>query len=165
MDHNLYVFNRYAKGFWKREGAAEFTAPLELNEGELGRLGIGGAEMIVYGRIPVMISAQCVVNTVSGCAGVSGVTVLTDRCRKQFPVRNCCEFCYNIIYNSAPLYLGTQAEKVTALSPKRLRLQFSVESGEEVKKMLVLSEQAFLQGQKAVPEFAYTQGHFKRGII
>ena len=165
LDHNLYVFNRYGKGFWKREGAAEFTAPLELNEGELGRLGIGEAEMIVYGRIPVMISSQCVVNTVSGCAGVSGVTVLTDRCRKQFPVRNCCEFCYNIIYNSAPLYLGTQAEKVTALSPKRLRLQFSVERGEEVKKMLVLSEQAFLQGQKAVPEFAYTQGHFKRGII
>ena len=165
LDHNLYVFNRHGKGFWKNEGVPEFTAPLELNAGELDRLGIGDAEMIVYGRIPVMISAQCIVNTVSGCAGKSGTTVLTDRYRKQFPVRNCCEFCYNVIYNSAPLYLGTQTERVRELGPKRLRLQFSAESGEEVKEMLELTEQAFMSEQGIVPEFAYTQGHFKRGII
>ena len=39
LDHNLYVFNRYAKEFWKRQGVCQFTAPLELNESELESLG------------------------------------------------------------------------------------------------------------------------------
>ena len=67
LDHNLYVFNRYGKRFWREDGTAEFTAPLELNEGELSRRGISDAELIVYGHIPVMLSAQCLVNTASGC--------------------------------------------------------------------------------------------------
>lgn len=165
LDHNLYVFNRYGKRFWREDGTAEFTAPLELNEGELSRLGISDAELVVYGRIPVMLSAQCVVNTASGCTGKPGITVLTDRYKKKFPVRNCCGFCYNIIYNSTPLYLGTQTEKVRKLGPKRLRLQFVTESGRETAEILELAERAFASSGETVPDFSYTQGHFKRGII
>ena len=42
---------------------------------------------------------------------------------------------------------------------------FEEHGGEEVKEMLELTEQAFMSEQGIVPEFAYTQGHFKRGII
>ena len=165
LDHNLYVFNRYGKRFWREDGTAEFTAPLELNEGELSRLGISDAELIVYGHIPVMLSAQCLVNTASGCTGKPGITFLTDRYKKKFPVRNCCRFCYNIIYNSEPLYLGAQAERIRALCPKRLRLQFSTESGRETSEILELADRAFASSGEIVPDFSYTQGHFKRGII
>lgn len=165
LGHNLYVFNRYGKRFWREDGTAEFTAPLELNEGELSRLGISDAELIVYGHIPVMLSAQCLVNTASGCTGKPGITFLTDRYKKKFPVRNCCRFCYNIIYNSEPLYLGAQAEKIRALCPKRLRLQFSIESGRETSEILELADRAFASSGEIVPDFSYTQGHFKRGII
>lgn len=165
LDHNLYVFNQYGKRFWHENGAAEFTAPLELNERELAGLGISDAELIAYGRIPVMLSAQCVVNTASGCTGKPGVAVLTDRYKKEFPVRRCCGFCYNIIYNSTPLYLGTQAEQIRGLSPKRLRLQFSTESGKETAEILELAKRAFMSSGENIPGFSYTQGHFKRGII
>lgn len=112
-----------------------------------------------------MLSAQCLVNTASGCTGKPGITFLTDRYKKKFPVRNCCRFCYNIIYNSEPLYLGAQAERIRALCPKRLRLQFSTESGRETSEILELADRAFASSGEIVPDFSYTQGHFKRGII
>ena len=166
LDHNLYVFNQYAKAFWKKKGDVRFTAPLELNERELGALGLEGCELPVYGYLPVMISAQCVRKTASGCEGKPGVTVLTDRYKKKFKVENCCQFCYNIIYNSDPLFLGNQMKQIKKLAPASLRFQFSTESGEETKELLsglcsVFSGEG--RSKDLIPE--YTQGHFKRGII
>lgn len=104
-DHNLYVFNRYTKQFWKENGIAQFTVPLELNRQEIKELGIEDGEMVLYGNLAVMISAQCVEKTTRGCRKKDGMTVLTDRYQNQFAVRNRCRECYNVIYNSAPLYL------------------------------------------------------------
>ena len=72
-----------------------------------------------------------------------------------------CDECYNIVYNSAPLYLGTQKVKIQKLSPKRLRIRFGAERKEEVKKVLEQAIDAF--GEK--PQFDYTQEHFKRGVL
>ena len=94
------------------QGDVRLTTPLELNERELGVLGVEGCELPVYGYLPVMISAQCVKKTSSGCDGKPGVTVLTDRYKKKFKVENCCQFCYNIIYNSDPLFLGNQTGEI-----------------------------------------------------
>ena len=104
-DHNLYVFNRYTKQFWKENGIAQFTVPLELNRQEIKELGIEDGEMVLYGNLAVMISAQCVEKTTRGCRKKDGMTVLTDRYQNQFAVRNRCRECYNVIYNSAPLYI------------------------------------------------------------
>ena len=166
LDHNLYVFNRCAKNFWNRQGVTGFTAPLELNEAELGTLGIHESELIVYGYVPVMISAQCTRKTASGCNRCPGTTVMTDRYRKDFISEQCCAFCYNVIYNSEPLFLGMQREKIKSLSPAGLRMQFSTESGARTGKMLELMHAVLYSGERLnVPEFEYTQGHFKRGII
>lgn len=166
LDHNLYVFNRCAKNFWNRQGVTGFTAPLELNEAELGTLGIHESELIVYGYVPVMISAQCIRKTASGCNRCPGTTVMTDRYRKDFISEQCCAFCYNVIYNSEPLFLGMQREKIKSLSPAGLRMQFSTESGARTGKMLELMHAVLYSGERLnVPEFEYTQGHFKRGII
>lgn len=166
LDHNLYVFNRYAKAFWRMQGDVRLTTPLELNERELGVLGVEGCELPVYGYLPVMISAQCVKKTSSGCDGKPGVTVLTDRYKKKFKVENCCQFCYNIIYNSDPLFLGNQTGEIEKLAPASLRFQFSTERGEETEKLLSGLCGVFSGKERSgdlLPE--YTQGHFKRGII
>lgn len=166
LDHNLYVFNRYAKAFWRKQGDVRFSAPLELNERELGALELEGCELPVYGYLPVMISAQCVRKNASGCDRKPGVTVLTDRYKKKFKVENCCQFCYNIIYNSDPLFLGNQIKQIEKLAPASLRFQFSTESGEETKELLSGLCSVFSGGGRPkdlIPE--YTQGHFKRGII
>ena len=166
LDHNLYVFNRYAKAFWRKQGDVQFIAPLELNERELGVFGLEGCELPVYGYLPVMISAQCVRKTSSGCDRKQGITVLVDRYKKEFKAENCCRFCYNIIYNSEPLFLGNQMKQIEKLAPASLRFQFSTESGGETKELLGGLCSVFPGERKSedlIPE--YTQGHFKRGII
>ena len=85
LDHNLYVFNQYSRQFWKRNGVELFTAPMELNAEELNVLGLEESELVIYGRIPVMTSAQCVVKTTNGCTHHPVTTTLTDRRGKQIP--------------------------------------------------------------------------------
>lgn len=52
---------------------------------------------------------------------------LKDRKEMRFPVVNQCRFCYNTIYNSAPLSLLGLSASVEELGPKALRLNFTVE--------------------------------------
>ena len=165
LDHNLYVFNRCGKAFWNRLGVSGFSAPEELNARELGELGIRGAELTVYGYLPVMISAQCIAKTAGRCTHSPGLTFLTDRLGSRFPVKNQCDYCYNVIYNTLPLYLGMQKEEIRRLAPGMLRIQFSIETGEQAGKILDLVTEAFLGGgSPSAPDFEYTQGHFRRGV-
>ncbi len=172
-DHNLYVFNRYGKTFMRELGIRRFTAPLELNARELGRLDIRGAAMSVYGYQPVMITANCIFKTTDQClkTGHSGgrqdseYLSISDRYKKCFAVRRCCRYCYNVIYNSAPLFLADQAEEIRRLAPGEIRLDFTVETGEEVRGVAKLYADAFIRRKApAPPEKEYTRGHFRRGV-
>ena len=164
-DYNLYVCNRESRKFLHRQGLASVTASVELHERELAQLGIRGETMIVYGFQPVMVTANCIRKTTGGCEKKSGYLYLSDRYRKKFAVRNCCEYCYNIIYNSAPLFLADQADKIRSLNPGEVRLDFCTESAEEVREITGQYRRAFLEGKPVkTPETEFTRGHFKRGV-
>ena len=48
---------------------------------------------------------------------------------------------------------------------RMLRLQFSIETKEQTRKILNLVREAFLgESSPSVPDFEYTQGHFRRGV-
>ena len=142
------------------------TAPFELNAQELSELGMREAEFAVYGHLPVMISAQGLKKTMGKCDGNTGITMLTDRLGNQFPVKNVCGECFNVIYNTSPLYLGMNREEIQRLAPPMLRIQFSIETEEQTRLITTQLMKAFSEenGQSA-PEFVYTQGHFKRGVL
>lgn len=74
-------------------------------------------------------------------------------------VKNECDYCYNILYNYVPLYLGDRMEEVYQIGPGRIRLMFTTERQQEVKQIL----SAYFEG-KELPEGTYTRGHWKRGI-
>ncbi len=135
LDHNLYVFNRYAKKFWNKLGVREFTAPLELREKELRILGLRDCELEIYGHAPVMISAQCLFRTADRCRRDSRSSGFTDRYGSYYPVSAFCEFCYNVIYNDQPLSLFDEADMIKAAS-RSLRIRFSVEDREEVREIM-----------------------------
>lgn len=158
-DYNLYEFNQESRKFWKEKGVFEFTAPVELTERELQDLRVKDGEVIVYGYFPMMISAGCIQKTTRGCLKKSGQTTITDRCRNPFVVKNECDYCYNILYNYVPLYLGDRMEEVYQIGPGRIRLMFTTERQQEVRQIL----SAYFEG-KELPEGTYTRGHWKRGI-
>ena len=158
-DYNLYEFNQESRKFWKEKGVFEFTAPVELTERELQDLRVKDGEVIVYGYLPMMVSAGCIQKTTRGCQKKSGQTTITDRYRNSFVVKNECDYCYNILYNYVPLYLRDRMEEVYQIGPGRIRLMFTTERQQEVRQIL----SAYFEG-KELPEGTYTRGHWKRGI-
>lgn len=164
-DYSVYQFNTYAKRFWQEEKIESFTAPLELNCRELKDVGLENSELVVYGYFPMMVSAQCVMKTTKGCRQKKGRLTFTDRYQKEFTVKNHCDCCYNVIYNTAPVVLLDQKEEIEDLNPKGLRLHFTIENSTEVKKILDMYEKVFLKGDSDLElGIEFTRGHFKRGI-
>lgn len=107
FDAGMYVWNRLAAEQMRLLGADVLTVPYELNAGELSALQEPGMELIIYGRIPVMISAQCMQKTaLHHCRKEEGgqalLYPLKDRKGAEFLAENRCRFCYNVIYNSVP---------------------------------------------------------------
>lgn len=164
-DSNIYVFNRYAKQFLSRTRIDSYTAPAELNAKELKVLGISDGTFVAYGYQPVMVTAGCIQKTADRCSGSDGLSYISDRYQKKFAVKNCCAYCYNIIYNTSPLVLLNQREEVEALAPSALRLDFTTEDAQETRRITALYTDAFVRGKDIrTPEMDFTKGHFKRGV-
>ncbi len=166
-DSSLYVWSASAKETLLKLGFDGFTLPLEAREAELANRGYTGGEMILYGYLPLMVSAQCVVKNTSGCIRKSGLTMQKDRMGKCFPIYNDCKNCCNILYNSSPLSLLHQECAVTRLKAEGYRLSFTIETKEEIKAVLSYYQKGFLAHQpiekkEYLPE--YTNGHLKRGV-
>lgn len=165
-DAGLYLWNQRAAEFFLKE-ADLCTAPLELNRAE--RRSLKSETMqIVYGRIPMMITANCIQKTSGMCLrgknadGETGKEFLqmTDRMGKRFPVYRNCLNCYNVIYNSVPLSL----HKETAKEPGKYRLDFTTENGAETEEILSYFCRIYAKGGENPPYREYTTGHEKRGV-
>jgi len=164
FDYGMYGMNDRAESFLMKMGAAELTWPVELNERELSRLSVPG-ELIVYGRLPMMVTAQCIHQGTESCDKKPGLLTLKDRMGKEFPVKNHCAFCYNTIYNAAPVSLLGLEKQIRALAPTAIRLQFTVETRKETAEVIRCFADSLLLGkQTEQPVGEFTRGHFKRGV-
>ena len=164
-DYNLYTFNRISKEELRKAGIGQSTASVELNDRELGRLGIEEQAFIAYGYQPVMISAGCIQKTGASCDGKGGVLVISDRYQKEFAVKRYCQDCYNVMYNCAPLYLADKTADIKRLDPAEIRLDFTTESKKQVKEICEIYRTAFKEDRDMEsPILDYTRGHFKRGV-
>ena len=172
VDANLYTFNGKAKAFWRSQPNVLFeTLPVELNSKELKQRGCEGSELIVYGHLPMMISAGCVYKSLKRCRksdkrpfGPDDYYRLKDRKNMKFAVKPVCRECYNIIYNSQPLSLLNLRNQVAGLNPASVRLNFTLENALQTKKVLESFEKNYCKNVP-VEDFAdFTRGHFKRGV-
>ena len=163
FDHGMYTFNSVASGMMDEYGASRKTIPVELNGREISDRG-GSDEMIIYGYLPMMVSANCIRKTTEGCSGKPETLFLKDRKGKEMPVRNQCRFCYNTIYNESPMSLLGLSDEVERFDPSVLRLNFTIEDRMETEKVLTAFHAEYMEGGKAAPLANFTRGHFKRGV-
>ncbi len=169
-DYSVYTFNDNAKNTLDELGVMRTTVPLELNGKEIHGRDNEKSEMIIYGYYPMMISAQCIKKTCGKCDKKSSLVQLKDRYGKQFTTKTFCDFCYNVIYNSVPTGLLEEAQQILGEGFETLRLNFTIETKEEVKNLLDIFIRTYKVENKDVkkkkpkekPEF--TKGHFKRGV-
>lgn len=150
----------FLPGAQRTQIAFRETLPLELNRRELAALchadGNTPHELVVYGRAPMMVSAQCVRKTAKSCDRKRCVMYLRDRKGMQLPVKNNCTFCYNTILNAQPTVLLDLPDELSTVGADCLRLEFTTESGTEVKEIL--------SGRRIFKNNAFTRGHFHRGV-
>lgn len=165
FDASLYTWNHRSLEVMEKEGAVRTVMPAELTVRELKARGAAGQEIMIYGNLPMMVSAQCIRKTMEGCSRRREILYLKDRTGKQMAVKNHCTFCYNTIYNASPLSLLGMEDQVKGLMPGALRLQFTTESPRETARCLKAFADGFLYGRKAeLPFTDYTRGHMKRGV-
>ena len=124
-------------------------------DAEVGSIGLGELpfELMIYGHLPMMVSANCIQRTSARCDHGNRILQLRDRMGKDMPVRCYCTYCYNQIFNAEPLVLYDLPDEVRALQPQCLRYDFSVEPAAVVRQVL----------EGAVPR-SMTRGHFRHGI-
>lgn len=164
-DAGVYVWNKESYSFWIKRGV-EVTCPYELSS-KLWRNLFDGkkAEKCVYGRIPMMITANCIAKTTTGCICGDKTTVsyLQDRYSKTLPVELRCKYCYNVIYNSVPLSLHKDVNKRMNCFTKRI--SFTTEGAGQVQEILQFWERV-ASGESVNPPYGeYTTGHEKQGVL
>lgn len=152
-DAGLYTWNSEARMQLRELGITTDTLPYECTVHELSDRGCEGSECVIYGYQVLMISAQCLTKTTTGCTRRPGIRWLKDRKGVQFPVRNECGICTNYIYNSVPLELVTLKSETDRLGPGSVRYSFTIESADQTARIL--------RGE--LPE-NITRGHFRKGV-
>ena len=164
-DSLLYAYNSLALDLLKDKGIKRFIMPFELNSNELLKAGHLLNELIVYGRMPVMTAEQCILKNTNGCSKKSEILFLKDRKQMEFPVKNKCAYCYNVIYNSVPISLTGCKDRIDKLSVSSLRLDFTIEDRKTVKEIIDLFYRAFMLDEEVkLQDGRFTRGHFTRGI-
>ena len=159
FDYTLYSYNQAAMEVWESLGAKEMCFPIEFRFqedmafSEWARSRGISTELLCYGHLPMMVSANCIEKTRNGCTGGNNVVSLQDRQNKSMPVRLYCKYCYNQIYNSDVLSLLGLEKEVERLGASSFRFDFTVESEKEIVELF--------QGK---PLKQFTRGHFHKGI-
>lgn len=162
-DYDVYTYNKAAFDEYIRLGIHDFTLSEELNAGQLRGLCRSVRdrniylEKLVYGYLPLMVTAGCTLKYTSKDkpCGRPGVYYLTDRKGKQLAALNSCSYCYNLIYNSVPEYLLDKTDEIRNMGVDALRLSFSIEGADEVENIMKMNADSVK---------AYTRGHYNRGV-
>lgn len=162
-DFSLYAWSGRARRELRALGIHTDTVPVELNSRECRQRGAAGSQLIIYGRLPLMVSAQCTNRLQNGCTKQPGCLWLKDRKGITFPVKNYCDYCYNVLYNSSPLCLFDCMEEIRRLNPTGgYRICFTTESAGEAGRVMELYRRGMSQGEGKGS--SCTRGHFRRGV-
>lgn len=165
LDYNIYAYNKSAVDFYKKNfDIKRMTYPIELNLYEIKQLDNAGNEMVVYGKFPMMVSAQCLKKTTKGCDHKKETLFLKDRKNNIMEVKTHCDFCYNTILNSKPLSVLGMEKDIQKTAPDILRIWFTTENSKEVKEILKKYIESFLKNANVENIADFTRGHLKRGI-
>ncbi|MDE6419742.1 MAG: U32 family peptidase, partial [Lachnospiraceae bacterium] len=170
----LYCMNTESARFWQTRLRA-LSVPYELCEREVyallkraGQAGVSGLEMPVYGHIPTMVTANCIVRSFdrAHCPQPEKQTWLKDRTGQRMYVKTECGVCLNTIYNSVPLSMHKHMPKLQKLYEDQLigafTLNFTMESAARTKEILDFYLHPTADAWKPG---TYTNGHFQRGVV
>ena len=125
----LNISNSLSLDAYKKLGLEEAVVSFELTLKKISSLGGDIPKgIIAYGRLPLMLTANCPATNTGGCAKCDKHRFVVDRMGKKFPIV-CSNGCSEIL-NCQPLYLADKLEDVSGC--EFLVLYFTIEGQKEV---------------------------------
>lgn len=164
LDHRLYTFNNRSLSAFRELGLNRDCISYELSLKELKHRDNRNSQMIIYSRIPMMITANCTIKNTKGCQKNNDLITLVDRKNESHLVKCNCDYCYNTIYNSKKYIAFDLKKELLDLGVKEFRLDFSLEDYKETQEILRIYDTIFKQNQIVAIKEDYTKGHLKRGV-
>ncbi len=158
-DYGLGVYNSQTMKELRRLGFVSATASFELKLAQIRDISKTiPTEMIVYGRLPLMITENCIIHNHSGQHTCGRVNELTDRKGEHFPVVKAWG-CRNEILNAKTLFLAGRSADFSRLGLWSARLVFTTEDAQECAQVL----ERYLGLGSYQPD-EYTRGLYYRDV-
>ena len=160
-DFGMNLFNSRAAEQLRHLGFVSCTASFELSLPQLRDLSKPlPTEMIVYGRLPLMLTENCIMkNRTGACVCHAGPVKLVDRMGEEFRIVRDCGTCRSVVLNGKKLYLLDKKENVRRFGLWALRLAFTTENTGEVNGVL-----SAWSGNAVFDPGACTRGLYLRGV-
>ena len=158
-DYGLGVYNSQTLKELKHMGLSSATASFEMKLAQIRDLSKGmDLELVGYGRLPLMLTENCIVHNHSGQHTCGNVNLLTDRKGERFPVVKAYG-CRNEILNAKKLFLADKLDDLKRLGLWAVRLQFTTENALECTQVL----ERYLGRGRYQPN-DYTRGLYYRNV-
>ncbi len=145
------VFGDFGLNIFNSESAGLIDNPIlsfELTLNQSNRISAENTGVIVYGRLPLMLTRNCPVKESVGHCKNKRNCMLTDRKGLEFPVI-CSDFPCVEILNSVPLCLS---DKMSDVKTDFAHFMFTTESQKEVEHIINIFE------NQSSPDFKFTRG-------
>lgn len=160
-DFGLNIVNSRAMRYLREQGLDSQLLSFELTLPQIRDISKAvPAELLIYGRLPLMLMENCVMKNRTGiCACQAGTVRLVDRVGEEFPIVKDPGTCRNVLLNGKKLYLLDKKDALRGMGLWALRLQFTTENPGEIDKVLM-----DYQGRAVFDAGSYTRGLYSRGV-
>ena len=160
-DFGLNIVNSRAMRYLREQGLDSQLLSFELTLPQIRDISKAvPAELLIYGRLPLMLMENCVMKNRTGiCACQTGTVRLVDRVGEEFPIVKDPGTCRNVLLNGKKLYLLDKKDALRGMGLWALRLQFTTENPSEIDKVLM-----DYQGRAVFDAGSYTRGLYSRGV-
>ena len=160
-DFGLNIVNSRAMRYLREQGLDSQLLSFELTLPQIRDISKAvPAEVLIYGRLPLMLMENCVIKNRTGtCTCQTGTVRLVDRVGEEFPIVKDPGTCRNVLLNGKKLYLLDKKDAFRGTGLWALRLQFTTENPSEIDKVLM-----DYQGRAVFDAGIYTRGLYSRGV-
>ena len=158
-DFGLNIYNSQSLRVLKDLGLLSATLSFEMRVEQIRDISKAiDSELIVYGRLPLMLTENCIIKTSMGVCACDNFSGITDRQGALFPVVQ--EYkCRNVVLNSKKLFLADRMDETSTIGLWAERLMFTTENAHECAAVM----KRYL-GQGDYAPGTYTRGLYFRGV-
>ena len=158
-DFGLNIFNSRAMHYLRAQGIDSQLLSFEMTLPQIRDVSKAvPAEVLIYGRLPLMLTENCIIKNRTGSCNCQNTNILTDRKGARFPVVKA-SGCRNELLNSQKLFLADKATDYRRLGLWGQRLLFTTENPREC----VQVAQRYLERGSWSPN-EYTRGLYYRDV-